>query len=273
MQRPEARIALWLLGACVALAGCSRLSFVKPSTDRGSYDQVAPDYQVNEDPREATRMRALQQAVVAEAALRDGRLADASKAAGNALKLDPGSSEAHTLLAMVAERQGRPTEAGRHYEQAVSLSPRRGIALNNYAAWLCRSGREAASLPLFERALADPGYATPGAALANAGTCALRAGQPVRAERDLRRALEYDPRNAVALAALAEVSYRGGDYLQARAFSQRRLAAAPATLAVLQLASQIEQKLGDSAAEARYVQRIRAEFPHAPTPRGGESQQ
>ena len=65
----------------------------------------------------------------------------------------------------------------------------------------------------------------------------------------------------------------GGDYLLALAFSQRRLAAAPATRPVLLLASQIEQKLGDSAAAARYVQRISAEFPGTPTPRGDAGQQ
>jgi type IV pilus assembly protein PilF len=273
MRRPDARIGWLLIGACVALAGCSRLTFVKPSVQRGDYDRVAPEYKVKEDPREADRMRALQQAMVAEAALRDGRTAEATQAAEAALALDPESSEAHTLLALLAERAGHAAEAGDHYARAVALAPRRGATLNNYAAWLCRSGREADSLPVFQQALADPGYATPGAALANSGVCALRAGQPVVAERDLRRALEYDPANAEALAGMAELSYEGGDYMQARAFSERRLAAATATPQVLQLASQIEQKLGDSAAAARYVRRIRTEFPNTPAPRGDASQQ
>jgi type IV pilus assembly protein PilF len=273
MRRPESAAAVVLLGACVALAGCSRLTFVKPSTERGDYDRVAPEYNVREDPREAARMQALQQAIQAEAALRAGRPADAERAAREALKLDPQSSEAHTLLGLLAERGGRAEEAGRHYAEAVRLAPRRGATLNNYAAWLCRNGREAESLPVFRRALADPGYDTPAAALANSGTCALRAGQPARAERDLRAALEYDPDNVVALETMARLSYQGGEYLQARAFSQRRLAAAPATAQVLLLASQIEQKLGDSAAAARYGRRLRAEFPNTPTPRGDASQQ
>ncbi len=62
-------------------------------------------------------------------------------------------------------------------------------------------------------------------------------------------------------AAMADSEYRAGHYFEARAFSERRLAAAPASPHVLQLASQIEQKLGDTAAAARYVQRIGAEFP------------
>lgn len=273
MRRPEAGATLILLGACLALAACSRLTFVKPDPARGDYDRVAPEYSVREDPGAAQHAQALRQAMLAEEALRAGRLEEAGRAAEAALDLDPGSSEAHTLLAVVAEQRGHADRAGSHYARAVELAPRRGVTLNNYAAWLCRNGREAESLPLFERALADPGYDTPAAALANAGTCAMRAGQPALAERALRRALEYDRGNVVALDALARLSYEGGDYLQARAFSQRRLAAAPATAQVLLLASQIEQKLGDSAAEARYVQRLRAEFPNAPTPRGDASQQ
>src|SRR3546814_8916261 len=69
--------------------------------------------------------------------------------------------------------------------------------------------------------------------------------------------------------ALAEYQYRNGRYMDARAFSQRRLAAAPATAAVLLLASQIEEKLGDRVAAARYVQRLRAEFPQSGTIQSG----
>jgi type IV pilus assembly protein PilF len=101
----------------------------------------------------------------------------------------------------------------------------------------------------------------------------LRAGQPARAERDLRQALDVDPAEPTALAGMARLEYGAGDYLQARAFSERRLAAAAATPEVLQLASQIEQKLGDAAAAARYVQRMRDEFPRLQQAPGGEGRQ
>ncbi|MGO1719724.1 MAG: type IV pilus biogenesis/stability protein PilW, partial [Luteimonas sp.] len=79
----------------------------------------------------------------------------------------------------------------------------------------------------------------------------------------LRAALRLDPENSVALAAMAEYQYRSGHYLDARAFSQRRLDAAAATPDVLLLASQIEEKMGDRAAAERYRQRLGREFPHA----------
>ena len=114
---------------------------------------------------------------------------------------------------------------------------------------------------------------TPASALANAGSCALKVGQDERASRDLARALELDPSNPVALEAMAQSEFKAGHYLEARAFSERRLGVAPASVKMLQLASQIEQKLGDTVAAARYVQRIGTEFPQQRTVPSGDAKQ
>ncbi|RZA05093.1 MAG: type IV pilus biogenesis/stability protein PilW, partial [Proteobacteria bacterium] len=98
-----------------------------------------------------------------------------------------------------------------------------------------------------------------------------KAGQFERSDRDLRKALSLDPANAYALGSMAESEYRQGRYMEARAFAERRLAAAPADQAVLQLASNIEERLGDKAAASRYGQRLRAEFPDSVTATPGET--
>ena len=256
---PTAVIAL--SGLVLLASACSRLTFVKPKLERGEFTQVAPTYEVHETEEDRRRMAAARALAAAQVLLRAGDLDGAGRQARAAADADPTLAEAHTLLAVVASGRGDSARAGDEYAKAMQLAPNRGATLNNYAAWLCANGRAAESLPFFDRAVADPHYPTPAAALANAGACALTAGQPGRADRDLRRALELDPDNAVALASLAQSEYRAGRYFQARAFSERRLAAAPATAEVLELASQIEQKLGDTAAAARYVQRLKAEFP------------
>ena len=267
------RATVAFAAATCALAGCSRLTFVKPSADRDGYTQVAPDYDVREDPREAARTLARERAGAAAQALRGGDLAQAAQLARQALEGDRGVAAAHTVLALVAERQGDAKGAGEHYAAAAKLAPADGTALNNYGAWLCAAGKPAQALPYFDRALADRAYPTPASALANAGACALRAGQAQRAEHDLRQALDIDPAEATALAGMARLEFGAGDYLQARAFSERRLAAAAATPEVLQLASQIENALGDAARAARYVQRMRDEFPASQQAPGGESRQ
>jgi type IV pilus assembly protein PilF len=269
-MRRHDRLLPWLLvAATVAVAGCSKLTFVRPDMSRGDYRQLAPRVEVSESGRRSA-LAAHDQVVMARQRLGEGKLAEARSHARAALEIDPGSEAAHTILALEAQARGDQAAAGGHYRKAAELGPGRGYTLNNYGSWLCAEGRHAESLAWFDRALATPGYASPASALANAGACAARAGEDARAERDLRRALDVDPTNAVALAAMAEVSYRGGRMLDARAFVERRLAAAPADADVLRLASQIEQNLGDRAAAERYTRQLRAEHGEGASPAPGE---
>ncbi|RDZ28468.1 type IV pilus biogenesis/stability protein PilW [Lysobacter silvisoli] len=255
--------AALLLAALAAVAGCSRLTFVRPDFDKVKYEDTGPHIEVRDDKRSKDANSARNRVQLASAALRSGDLDGAERDARTALKADPRSADAHTLLGAIAARRGNAAVAGEHYKKAVELAPERGAFLNNYGVWLCGNGRAAESLSWFDRALNDSTYPTPGAALANAGSCADSAGQRERAERDLRAAVALDPANALALGSLARIELGKGNAFEARAFSERRLAAAPADAESLVLASQIEQKLGDTAAAARYVQRLRAEFPDA----------
>jgi type IV pilus assembly protein PilF len=265
-------IAIAAMASLLIAVGCSRLTFVKPKF-KNDYHRTAPEYTVRDDPQDSRRIALLDRVGLAERSLAAGQLDDAETQARAALKIDPKSADGYTLLGMIEGRRGNAARAGAHYAKAAALAPNRGTVLNNYGAWLCGNGQAAASLPLFDRALADAAYPTPAAVLANAGSCALTAGQPARAERDLARALELDPTSAVALAGMAESEYRAGRFLQARAFSERRLDVAPPSVEVLQLASQIEQKLGDTVAAARYVQRIGTEFPQTPAVPSGDASQ
>lgn len=272
MRAPRLPPVLVVVLAMLAAAGCSRLTFVKPSAARGDSEQVAPVYDFSEGSRRGGDRGSVRAHLLrGEQALHQGRPVDAEAEARKALKLDDDSELAHTLLALALDRQGRAADAGRHYARAAELAPTSGAALNNYGSWLCLNGRAPEAMAWFDRALADRGYGSPASALANAGACAVEGGQPARAERDLRAALRLDPVNAVALEALARHLYAQGEFFEARAFSQRRLDAARATPAALLLASQIEEKLGDKAAAARYVQRMRTEFPQTQAVLPGDS--
>ena len=274
----QLRNTLLLAAASMLLAtACNRLTFIKPDlTRKGSENEVAESVVLKPDrkDRRASQLSSARGHLTAsQKFLRAGDDVNAEQEARKALKADPKSSDAHTLLAVVEGRRGKSAKAGDHYQRAAELAPSSGLALNNYGAWLCGSGRAAESLGWFDRALQDRAYASPASALANAGSCALKAGQGMRADRDSRAALLADPKNPVALATLAESAFRAGRYLEARAFSERRLGASQPDAAALQLASQIELKLGDAAAADRYVQKLRAQFPDASSayPPGSES--
>lgn len=254
-----ARAAIAMAAMVTLLAGCNRLDFVKTDPRRRDFDRTAPEVEIRPQRPDSTAL--VQRG---QNSLLAGDLDAAGDSARKAARIDPRSAPAQTLLALVADRRGQAAKAGEHYRRALDLAPNTGVMLNNYAAWLCSGGRAAEALPLFERAVAAPGYSTPGAALANAGVCADRAGMPEQSEQLLRQALAVDPVNLVALSAMAEREFRAGRAFEARAFAERRLAAGPADRRALEIASQIEEKLGDKAAAAKYVQRIRVEFPVEP---------
>lgn len=257
-----------VLGCAVALlaAGCSRLerlSIVKPTAERGDWTQVAEQHEVSDKGRKSAPAAARQLLASATNAYRAGQQDLAAQQARQALKADPSLADAHSLLAAIASARGDAAAAGEHYRQALTLAPATGAHANNYGTWLCGNGRAAESLGWFEKAVADPNYPTRAAALANAGTCAHRAGQPVLAEANWRQALALAPGELQSLAGMAGLQFGRGRYLEARAFAERWLALAPSDAAALQLASQIEQKLGDTAASARYLHRLQALSPGA----------
>ncbi|MGH8082640.1 MAG: type IV pilus biogenesis/stability protein PilW [Lysobacter sp.] len=262
-----ARVALLLTAIVLSASACNRLSFIKPNLNRQGYRDVGPHYDFKTD-KPSGESAAMGRVTAAQRYLEAGETAKAREELKQALKFDSKSAEAYSLMAVLAERDGKNADAGGYYRKAADYAPTRGAALNNYGVWLCANQRAADGLGYFDRALADPQYTTPVVVLANGGACADQAGQGERADRDLRLALSLDPNNSMALGAMAKRQLRLGKAFEARAFSERRLAVEPISAEALMTASQIEQKLGDTAAAARYVQRMRAEFPDA---QGSES--
>lgn len=256
MPRPD-RLWLVLLAGTLALAvgGCKS----HPKAKLGPSE--APVYSVRDPEGVRQQVRWQELLTLAGRDIQGGNLDAAERKAREAQKLVPTAPDGLVLLAGIDERRGRSQQAGENFRKAAELAPQRGDVLNNYGAWLCQQGQAAESLVWFDRAQRAPGNPAVAEAQSNAGSCALDAGQFERAERDLRAALSALPGNPVALEAMAQLSFRQGRYIEARAFAERRIAAAPATRSVLQLASQIEARLGDRAASDRYLQRIRQEFP------------
>lgn len=258
-----------LIGVIVlGISACNRLTFIKPKLGRKGTEQVGQEYHFKDTKAQGNDRLALGRVQSAQSSLSTGDVTKARSELKEALKLDPKSAEAYSLMAQLADAEGKPAEAGGYYRKAAEFAPNRGATLNNYGVWLCGNQRGAEGLGYFDRALTDPQYQAPAVVLANSGACADKVGQGERADRDLRLALTVDPKNSMALGAMAKRQLRLGNAFEARAFSERRLAVGPISAEALMTASQIEEKLGDRAAAARYVQRMRAEFPDA---QGSES--
>lgn len=265
MTRRREAAVLFLLVAALLTAGCGTATRSAKAGKVKRIESAAPTYQFGDDAATRERLARQEKLALAVNRMQTGDLVQADRLAREVLRKTPGSAEAYTVLAMVRSAQSDAVGAGEAYRKAAELAPDQGEVLNNYGAWLCGNGYPAEALVWFDRALATARYATPASALANAGGCALQAGQKARGEENLRAALRLDPGNAYALESMARHEAGQRHYFEARAFSERRLAAAPATASVLQLAIQIEQGLGDMAAAGRYQQRLVKEFPQTKT--------
>jgi len=190
-----------------------------------------------------------------------GRLEYALDRANRALRSDPNSADVQVVLGMIRERLGDSSRAGEHFARAAKLDPDSGHVLNVHAVWLCERGRAAEADAAFSRAVKDPFYKSRDQAYFNAGKCALLAGQLDVAERHLRQGLEVAPESPGLLAKMAELQFRQGNYMNARAFYQRRESLGSLSAELLDLASRIEQGAGDTAAAGRYRQRLQDQFP------------
>lgn len=235
----------------VALAACA-------STPSGSGEPRSRGDRERDDPK--LRAAALQ-VQLGRGYMDQGKFETAHEKLTRALELDPQSVDGNTLMALLYERLDRGKFAEKHYRRAVELDPDDGSTNNNMGAYLCRMGRFDEADGYFLRAIDDPFYKTPDAAYSNAGVCAARAGNAEKSEAYFRKSLEINPADSGALYEMALITFRKQDYMRARAFIQRFESANKAEAAALDLGAQIEERLGDSAAAAKYRERLKSEFP------------
>jgi len=81
------------------------------------------------------------------------------------------------------------------------------------------------------------------------------------AETHFRNALEINPRVAVALIQMSQISYKTASYLSARAYLQRYLEISPSTAKSLWLGIRIERELGDKNTLSSYTLLLKNKFP------------
>ncbi|MCB1791160.1 MAG: type IV pilus biogenesis/stability protein PilW [Gammaproteobacteria bacterium] len=198
---------------------------------------------------------------LAAAYLKEKRLDEAYKNAQKAVIVDPSSSNARYVLAVVQQSLGQDAAADESYRKSVQLDPRNPNALNAYGSFLCGKGQYDTADQQFRQALNNPLYATPWLSWHNAGACLERSGDKVAAEKDFRSALRLNPRFPASLLGMARISFATENYLSARAYLQRYAEVAEHTAESLWLGVRTENQLGDRDQRAMYSLKLRAKFP------------
>lgn len=239
---------LAVVTCCAALSACQTTGHGTLSDTKAQKEQDAVSMRVE----------------LGKAYMQQGKFELAQENLLKALDRDPNSVDAHTVAAVLYERLGNMKVAEQHYARAAELAPKSGDTNNNYGQFLCASGRYDEAQKYYARAMEDPFYKTPGILYSNAGMCLADHGgdaQLGQAESYLRKALEVEPNNALALYYLAKVLYAKNDFFHARAFIQRFETLGKPDPAALLLARNIEVKLGHADSAKDYAQRLHKNFP------------
>jgi type IV pilus assembly protein PilF len=191
------------------------------------------------------------------------KLADSREFIDRALTQDPGNPNVQLTAGLVYERLNDMPKAEKAYATAGRLGKNDPNIQNDYAGFLCRTGKSAAGEKLFVDVARNPLYQTPEVALVNAGVCVRSTGDMLDAQRYFNRALAIRPNMPEALLQLGNVAIDQGDGAGALDYVQRYLAVNPATPEVLWLGFRAQRKLGDATAAAVFARRVQAEFPNS----------
>ena len=162
---------IWVISCWLAL------SMVACGTSQSSLDTLTSPELDN------TQQRAMHRLNLASAYYEQGQNTVAQQEVRAALKIDPTSAEAYSLLGLIHQRDNAPQLAQQSFERALALAsapPVRGAQLaaieHNYAWFLCQQNRFADAHIHFDNALAQPSYRQTDKTLKAIGLCQARAG-------------------------------------------------------------------------------------------------
>jgi type IV pilus assembly protein PilF len=193
--------------------------------------------------------------------MNQGDLARAKDKLDRALTQDADSADVHSARAMLFERMNDSSKADSEFRTALHLAPHDAKVINNYAVYLCQSGRTDEGVKRFLEAAHDALYPTPEAAYTNAGVCLRAAKRDDEARVNLQRALQVKPSFAEAAYQLADLQFAHGELLPARNGIDAFLGNYNATPDLLLLGVRVARAQGDRAGAQRYARKLQLDFP------------
>lgn len=250
-----------LLAAVATLTACSsgNAPVLAPPTSPQRPPVIASQPEPA-DPRE--RARAHTQLAAGYYEL--GSLAVALEEARIATAADPSFAPAHNVMGLVHMAMRERELAQASFERALRVDAKDPDSNHNFGWFLCQTGRERESVRYFQNAIANPLYPTPAKSHASAADCLTKVGELQRAGEHVNAALAMFPLYAPALVSAARLELARGDVPTARDLILRYNAMTEPSADALSVAIQIEQRRGDSVAEASYAAQLRRRYPNSP---------
>lgn len=197
--------------------------------------------------------------------LRKDRLANALENLNDALKYDPESVNANTMIAMVYDRLDQLNLAAEHFDTALENvdvnSTNYGDVHNVFGTFLCKRDRTIEADEHFMLAVNNRLYRHPQAAYENAGQCALKRNKKDKAEEYFQKALKINPRMPGVLFKMSGLKFEMSDYSAAQSYLNRYHKVATEDAGSLLLAIRIEKALGNTRTMYRLADRLRRLYP------------
>jgi type IV pilus assembly protein PilF len=199
--------------------------------------------------------------------LKQGNYTVAREKLERSLKQNPKDPDVHTTLGLLYDRTNETKLADRHYREALRLAPENPDVSNNYAIYLCKSGRVDEGVERFSAVAANKYYRTPEVALTNAGVCLRGAKRLDDAQTSFARAIQARPDYSEATVQLATLHVERGQLPEARKLLETYLGAFRPNADVLYAAVTVARAAKDRVSEEKYLRILRLEFPDSPQAR------
>ena len=274
-SRMNNRILAFCLGACCALFAHAQQKFdwvtippvttpgVNPGGGAGGGAVTIQEPETSQARPVDPKYRAKIHTELAAAYYQAGNMAVALDETRIALEADPESVQALSVRGLVHAQLKENAKAEDDFRRALKIAPKNPDVNNNYGWFLCEIGQPRQSIQYFLNALKDPLYETPEVAYANAGSCAMKAGDLDGAQNYLLEALRLSRNSAPATRyKLAELLYQRGNLDEAKVYLGEAIKAMePPSAEALWLAVRLDRKLGNKAGEGNYASQLRGRYP------------
>lgn len=178
-----------------------------------------------------------------------------------ALEINPRSTEALVLMAVLSENEGEPELADRYYRSALRSNPRHAQALNNYGTFLFAQGRHSEALVPLRTLVRDPAYRARAQAFENLGLAELAVGNRSEAKAAFERSLSLNAAQPQSLLELADFALQDGEIRAATDYFDGYRSLARQTSRSLCLGIRLAAATGNSDQQASYSIALRNLFP------------
>jgi type IV pilus assembly protein PilF len=193
--------------------------------------------------------------------MRAGDIPLAKEKLDRALMENPNNANLHGARAMLFDRMGDQKQADSEFKTALALAPQDPDVSNNYAVYLCQTGRTDEGVRRFEQVARNALYRTPWVAYTNAGVCLRTAKRNADAVKNLRQALVTRPNFGEAVYQLGDLEFQNGNLAEARKQVDGYLGAYEETPDLLLLGVRIARAQKDRVAASSYARKLRLDFP------------